>query len=494
MPGLPEDGSRVEAMTLPSMEYDREAERVTGILSTRQSPFGPPPNCYVDGMGVDPESVAPIGQRERHAREPDAGPDMALWEEVKAVVPAARPATLPHLCGTAGGARVYLVDGEQIKLRRRKSADSSHIGEADFMDFVEGGNGEEDSELCGKDEVYVDATLEPVAWPFVAYHECHERRDMAAGMTYDAAHERANAGEKALRAAAEKPSQTAPEPEKDRNVVSRMVRQVGRMIGLLERKDTPPTRHRAVERDAAGNIVGMVDRYGPADRHVTDASGHEHEPAGSPEGGRFTGKGGKNTPKAHAHAISELLDRGDGAGALAHFRSLPTAQANKVMSHLDGYAQSELEAASDREDVTPPAARGGKPASVEELAKSATAAAAETKTGGFGDNKVFISHVYETMKKKHPGLTMDEFKAGLVEANGRKLLTLSRADLVQAMNLEDVEASEIKHLNGRFHFILSPGERGQTRWDNDAARRVGERAVEAGHRELEEKRKRGERT
>lgn len=61
---LPPDGTMVRATTLPSIEYDRWAEEVEGLLYTVPSPFGAPPNCYVGGLGVESESVRAI---------PDAG-------------------------------------------------------------------------------------------------------------------------------------------------------------------------------------------------------------------------------------------------------------------------------------------------------------------------------------------------------------------------------------------------------------------------------------
>lgn len=69
---LPPDGTEVSATTIPSIEYDREAEEITGTLYTVPSPFGPPPNCYVDGIGVEPESVRPIRSADR---PPSGRPD-----------------------------------------------------------------------------------------------------------------------------------------------------------------------------------------------------------------------------------------------------------------------------------------------------------------------------------------------------------------------------------------------------------------------------------
>jgi hypothetical protein len=59
---LPADGTRVRAMTYESIEYDREAEEVEGVLYTIPSPFGPPPNCWVNGLGVDPATVRPADE------------------------------------------------------------------------------------------------------------------------------------------------------------------------------------------------------------------------------------------------------------------------------------------------------------------------------------------------------------------------------------------------------------------------------------------------
>jgi hypothetical protein len=75
MPGafearLPEPGAMVTAMTYPSLEYNRQAQEVDGVLSTRPSPFGGPPQCWVDGVQVDPASVRaiPAGEGDADSR------------------------------------------------------------------------------------------------------------------------------------------------------------------------------------------------------------------------------------------------------------------------------------------------------------------------------------------------------------------------------------------------------------------------------------------
>lgn len=44
-------------MTYASIDYDAEPEQVTGVLATRKSPFGGLPQCWVDGVPVDPDTV-----------------------------------------------------------------------------------------------------------------------------------------------------------------------------------------------------------------------------------------------------------------------------------------------------------------------------------------------------------------------------------------------------------------------------------------------------
>jgi hypothetical protein len=89
-----------------------------------------------------------------------------------------------------------------------------------------------------------------------------------------------------------------------------------------------------------------------------------------------------------------------------------------------------------------------------EFAERVLAAARVAKSGRFGDNKVFISHVFQQLKDE--GAIREDlttFKARLGAAHFRGLLSLSRADLVEAMAPEDVDASETQHEHATFHFV-----------------------------------------
>ena len=89
------------------------------------------------------------------------------------------------------------------------------------------------------------------------------------------------------------------------------------------------------------------------------------------------------------------------------------------------------------------------------LAERVRAAARECPTGRYGDHKVFIAHVWDRLQTEpdFAGMDLDGFKRALAEANNLRLLDLARADLVQAMDPEDVRRSEIRYLNATFHFV-----------------------------------------
>jgi hypothetical protein len=101
------------------------------------------------------------------------------------------------------------------------------------------------------------------------------------------------------------------------------------------------------------------------------------------------------------------------------------------------------------------------PLDLAQFARAVLAAARSCQNGRYGDNKVFIVHVWKTIEHD-PGfeeMDLATFKARLAEANNARLLDLSRADLVQAMNQEDVQKSEVSYLNATFHFIRVESER-----------------------------------
>jgi hypothetical protein len=101
------------------------------------------------------------------------------------------------------------------------------------------------------------------------------------------------------------------------------------------------------------------------------------------------------------------------------------------------------------------------PVDLAAFAEEVRSAARACPTGRFGDSKVFIAHVWRLLRERPDFRDMGEaaFKKHLAEANNARLLDLSRADLVQAMDPDDVRQSEVSYLNATFHFIRIDPER-----------------------------------
>jgi hypothetical protein len=104
-----------------------------------------------------------------------------------------------------------------------------------------------------------------------------------------------------------------------------------------------------------------------------------------------------------------------------------------------------------------PAAAATSPAPLDlpAFARTVLDAARATTTGRYSHNKVFIIHVWRSLQEHGgvQGMDLSAFKQCLAEANNARLLDLSRADLVQAMNPDDVQLSEVSYLSATFHFI-----------------------------------------
>lgn len=223
--------------------------------------------------------------------------------------------------------------------------------------------------------------------------------------------------------------------------------------------------HDQKDRDAVNAATGFTG---------IDANGYRWENGKQVARGEEEGAAKKPTVDQHVKTIRDTI-AGNPEHAYGYFQKLPPAEASAVLrklspavkQELDRVSRQGLQQSTAQPEHPAPLPGAQPPVALPDFAKDVSQVAANTKTGGFGDNKVFINHVYREMAKKYPGLTLPEFKDRLLEANAAGLLTLSRADLVQVMNQEDVEESQTFHPSGRgeFNFILSPGEREQSKLD-----------------------------
>jgi hypothetical protein len=115
--------------------------------------------------------------------------------------------------------------------------------------------------------------------------------------------------------------------------------------------------------------------------------------------------------------------------------------------------------------AAPPTNANGPPPQTDEALELKTfaarvlEAARSSPSGRFGD-KVFIAHVWRAARNDPAlgSLGLDEFKHRLGEANQVRLLDLSRADMVEAMDQADVHESETRYQGATFHFVRAGGE------------------------------------
>ncbi|NOJ77748.1 hypothetical protein [Myxococcus xanthus] len=110
-------------------------------------------------------------------------------------------------------------------------------------------------------------------------------------------------------------------------------------------------------------------------------------------------------------------------------------------------AGASEDAPADRASTSP-----GAPPAPAAFAERVLSVARALPTGRFGENKVFISHVWKALQPEWS--TREAFDAALLEANRTQLLSLTRADLVSAMDPKDVAESEVRSFGASFHFVV----------------------------------------
>lgn len=169
-----------------------------------------------------------------------------------------------------------------------------------------------------------------------------------------------------------------------------------------------------------------------------------------------------------------LIRRARGDGQEVDPKADPKSEATKLLAREVGARQSgkdELRLAALRHwvDRTSDAPEPPRPSPAPVLAPTPTVpldldtfarrvreGARSSPSGRFGENKVFVVHVYRALRDdpEIAALGLDGFKRRLAEANNARRLNLSRADMVEAMDPEDVRLSEISYLGAHYHFVL----------------------------------------
>ena len=168
-----------------------------------------------------------------------------------------------------------------------------------------------------------------------------------------------------------------------------------------------------------------------------------------------------NMTEVKRHLLAQILDMPGTTHKPGPLQNMVAARAagasrNDVSALREAVVKSWLRDPSRKASIEPaPATAAEPPPDGEAFAVRVGDAARHTPGGWFGDTLVFINHVYSVYQKRYPepAMTINDFKNRLVEAHRRGRLELARADLVAAMDRNDVLASETRYLNGTFHFI-----------------------------------------
>jgi hypothetical protein len=90
-----------------------------------------------------------------------------------------------------------------------------------------------------------------------------------------------------------------------------------------------------------------------------------------------------------------------------------------------------------------------------EFARAVIEAAKSPKVARFHSDRAFIGSIWEHMRGARPifDMSLEEFKHKLVQAHRARLLRITRADLVAAMDPREVERSEARYQDATFHFV-----------------------------------------
>jgi hypothetical protein len=93
--------------------------------------------------------------------------------------------------------------------------------------------------------------------------------------------------------------------------------------------------------------------------------------------------------------------------------------------------------------------------SLADFARAVQHAAAGPDVTRFHDDRAFIGSVWERMRGHNPvgDMSLEDFKAQLVAAHRQRLLRITRADLVGAMDPAEVQRSEARFQDATFHFV-----------------------------------------
>jgi|GEM_PF-6600612 len=131
---------------------------------------------------------------------------------------------------------------------------------------------------------------------------------------------------------------------------------------------------------------------------------------------------------------------------------------NAIMARLVSQALNHWQAAPEpiQQDISAPAPMQSStiPQSLDEFVEMVKRMAPLTPTGWFGDDKVFIGHLWKFGHNAgHWPYSLTAFKMKLLEAHRQGLLKLAPEDLPHRRDPNDIRASAIQHSNDEYHYL-----------------------------------------
>jgi hypothetical protein len=165
------------------------------------------------------------------------------------------------------------------------------------------------------------------------------------------------------------------------------------------------------------------------------------------------GRGAQSELKSYA-ALRNFLAL-NAVGLEYRPRITAPATLNRIVAKVVGASRSDKDAVKTALIRTWLSQTRPEQVDLDRFARDVQAAAKQATSGRWGDEKVFINHVWRQLRAeaKAGALDLQTFKERLLEANRHGLIRLSRADLVIAMPADDVRESEIATFGDTFHFI-----------------------------------------
>lgn len=217
----------------------------------------------------------------------------------------------------------------------------------------------------------------------------------------------------------------------------RLSKQKGFLAGLLRERLGLPVKPGA-SMNAVRDAIAWRELGVETDRPFTAAAVTAH---------LLSRRIGAARPLSADKALAVLAAREVGAAS-------PT---NEQIKHaaVAGVLSGTLARSGDGPSPAAPVVEEPAPEDGAAFAAKVLAAAEACEEGKYDEHHVFIARLFDHLAARGEagGMDLDAFKQRLVEANRARLLTLSRADFVEAMSPEDVRRSEVRYHSATFHFV-----------------------------------------